>query len=106
LTNEKYQFNLDNFTEIYNIEGGIDFIEYIAKLKIDDGYNRSLPIVKDYDGVERFFYFARSETTGWTVGFTIPASDFYRPINGLKFRAILFACIFIVFVSILSFLIL
>lgn len=103
--NEKYQFNLDNFTEIYNIEGGIDFIEYIAKLKIDDGYNRSLPIVKDYDGVERFFYFARSETTGWTVGFTIPASDFYRPINGLKFRAILFACIFIVFVSILSFLI-
>ena len=103
--NEKYQLSIDNFTEIYNIEGGIDFIEYIAKLKIDSCYSKSLPVVKDYDGTERFFYFAQSEVAGWTVGFTIPASDFYNPINGLKFRAILFACIFIIFVSVLSFLI-
>lgn len=103
--NEQYQLKIDNFTEIYNIEGGIDFIEHIAKLKIDSGYSKNLPVVKDYDGAKRFFYFAQSEVSGWTVGFTIPASDFYHPMNGLQFRAILFACIFIIFVSILSFLI-
>ncbi|UTC89346.1 EAL domain-containing protein [Treponema denticola] len=103
--NEQYQLKINNFTEIYNIEGGIDFIEYIAKLKIDSGYSRNLPAVKDYDGAKRFFYFAQSEASGWTVGFTIPASDFYHPINGLQFRAIVFACTFIIFVSILSFLI-
>ena len=103
--NEQYQLKVDNFTEIYNIEGGIDFIEYIAKLKIDSGYSRRLPAIKDYDGAKRFFYFAQSEASGWTVGFTIPASDFYHPINGLQFRAIVFACTFIIFVSILSFLI-
>ncbi|UTC75024.1 EAL domain-containing protein [Treponema sp. OMZ 792] len=103
--NERYQLDIDSFTEIYNIEGGIDFIEHIAKLKMDKGYSKSLPVVKDYDGAERFFYFAQSAAAGWTVGFTIPASDFYYPINGLKFRAILFACIFIIFVSILSLLI-
>ncbi|UTY32147.1 EAL domain-containing protein [Treponema putidum] len=100
--NEKYQFGLDNFTELYNIEGGEIFIEHIAKLKLDENYNEFLPAIKDYDGIERFFYFAQSEISGWTIGFTVPASDFYSPINGLKFRSILFACTFIIFVSILS----
>lgn len=100
--NEKYQLGLDSFTELYNIDGGKKFIEYIAKLKFDGSHQNFLPAVKDYDGQERFFYFAQSEVTNWTVGFTIPATDVYGPINGLKFRAILFASIFIIFVSILS----
>jgi len=100
--NEKYQLTLENFTELYNIEGGKTFIEHIAKIKPDDNYNEALPVIKDYDGVERFFYFAQSKVSGWTVGFTVLATDFYHPIKGLKFRAILFGCIFIIFVSILS----
>lgn len=103
--NEKYQMNIESFTELYDIEGGNDFIEYIAKLKFNGEHNKFLPAVKDYDGNERFFYFAKSDTADWIVGFTIPASDLYSPINGLKFRAILFASIFIIFVSILSLLI-
>ena len=100
--NEKYQLGLDNFIELHNIEGGKEFMEHIAKLKFNGSYNKFLPAVKDYDGIKRFFYFAQSKAAGWTVGFTIPASNFYNTINGLKFRAILFACIFIIFVSILS----
>lgn len=100
--NEKYQLGLNGFIGLDTIEGGKIFIDYIDKLKADENYRGLLSAVKDYDGNERFFYFAQSKLSDWTVGYTVPASDFYIPIADLKFRTFLFAAIFVIFVSIIS----
>ena len=103
--NEQYILSLNKTTKLFQIEGGSLFTDYLNKLNLDREYHASLPAIKDYDGQKRFFYFAQSKLSNWTVGFAIPASDLYGPINGLKIRGILFVLILTVFVNLLSFII-
>ena len=43
----------------------------------------NVKIHKDYDGLQKHFVISKIKSTGWTIGFAIPESEFKSPLNTL-----------------------
>lgn len=63
------------------------------KLGKDD---KTITLVKDYDGIEKYYVTSKINTTGWTFGFSEPKANIAKPLQGLLYRfvfSILFSTI-------------
>lgn len=68
--------------------------------------NKQTTVLKDYDGQNKYFVASQINATKWTLGFSIPVSEFNKPLNNLIWSfvivtivCLLFAIIFAMFVG-------
>ncbi len=96
-----YKLTVSLFTELKELPQGQRFVEIINSIKNNDDQIRTVS-AKDYDGVDKLFYFANNQVVDWTVAFVVPASEIYTTINKIRWQTVLLCLILIITVAIIS----
>lgn len=72
-------------------------------MKIIEARNNKQAIVfKDYDGQNKYFVASQINATKWTLGFSIPVSEFNKPLNNLIWSFVIVTIICLLFAIIFA----